>query len=146
MQEGWIPQNIQYTLEQDGLGGEIWHQAFASRARFLEYSLELEAKIESAAYGAHARRRILMLCGASFDWRLDELEDFVAYYRSGVHSAGDPFALAEARYVQENNLILQRSITSFGCLDRSEGNEQARKILWDVRPSTSPFGLRQASE
>lgn len=146
IREGWLPQNVQYILEQDGMGGELWHQAFASRARFLEYTLELENKIESAAFGVNARRRILMFCGEGFDWHLDELEDFVAYYRSGTHSAGDRFALAEARYVLENKIVFQRSISSFGCLNRSQGNAQARKVIWHVQPSTSPFGLRQAAE
>jgi hypothetical protein len=144
IREGWLPQNVQYTLEQDGLGGELWHQAYASRSRFLEYSLELEEKFASAKYDEVARRNILMFCGEGFDWHQHELEDFVTYYRSGAHCPSDPFSQAETRYVQENGFIFLRNISSFGCLSRSEGNVEPQRINWHVQPRPSPFGLRNA--
>lgn len=144
IKEGWLPKNVQFILEQEWQGGELWHTAFASRSRFLEYTLELEAKLDSASYGDAARRRILMLCGEGFHWRQDDLEDFVAYYRSGTHRGDDPFSLAEARHVQTNGLMLRRSISSFGCLDRRQGDITARRINWHVQPPPSPFGLRNA--
>jgi hypothetical protein len=137
--EGWLPKNVQFLLQQERQGGELWHAAFASRSRFLEYTLELEEKVAAASYGDAARRRILMLCGEGFYWRQDELEDFVAYYRSGVHRGDDPFSLAEARYVEEKGLAFQRSVTSFGCLDRRQGDITPRRVNWHVQPPQMPL-------
>lgn len=141
IKDGWLPKNVQFILEQEWQGGELWHAAFASRARFLEYAIEFEEKLAMASYGDIARRRILMLCGEGFYWHQDELEDFVAYYRSGVHRNDDPFSLAEVRHIQTNDLKLEGSITSFGCLDRRQGDVWARRINWNVQPPPSPFGL-----
>jgi hypothetical protein len=143
--EGWLPSNVQYLLDQEGLGGELWHQAFASRARFLEYSLELEAKLAASRYGDIARRRILMFCGEGFNWHQNELEDFVTYYRTGAHCPSDPFSQAETRHFQDNGYAFVRSISSFGCLNRSEGRVEALRINWHVQPRPSPFGLRNVA-
>lgn len=136
--ERWLPKNVQFLLQQEWQGGELWHTAFAARSRFLEYATELEEKVAATAYGDAARRCILMLCGEGFYWHQDELEDFVAYYRSGTHRPDDPFSLAEARYVKTNGLMLQHSITSFGCLDRRQGEVTARRINWHVRAPPLP--------
>jgi hypothetical protein len=143
--EGWLPKNVQFLLQQEWQGGELWHTAFASRSRFLEYTLELEAKLAAASYGDASRRHILMLCGEGFYWRQDELEDFVAYYRSGMHRCDDPFSLAEARYIEENGLTLQHSISSFGCLDRRQGDITARRINWHVQPPRPLSGISNAA-
>lgn len=141
IKEGWLPENVQFLLRQEWQGGEFWHTAFAARSRFLEYTLELEEKLAAAAYGDAAHRRILMLCGEGFYWHQDELEDFVAYYQSGTHRPDDPFSRAEARHIETNGLVLQRNITSFGCLDRRQGEVTARRINWHVRPPPLPgFG------
>lgn len=140
--EGWLPNNVQYVLQQEWQGGELWHTAFASRARFLEYTLEFEDKLIAASFDEAAKRRILMLCGEGFHWRQDELEDFVAYYTSGAHRYDDPFALAEARHIQDNNLAIRREISSFGCLDRRHGDIVARRINWHVQPPPPPVEFR----
>jgi hypothetical protein len=145
VKEGWLPKNVQFILEREWQGGELWHSAFASRSRFLEYSLELEAKLSAAAYGETARRRVLMLCGEGFHWHQSELEDFVAYYRTGVHRDDDPFSLAEERHVLANKLVFERSISSFACLDRRQGDIAARRINWHVQAPPSPFGLGSAA-
>lgn len=131
IKENWLPSNVQFILQQGWQGGELWHIAFASRSRFLEYALEFEEKLASASYD-DARHQILMLCGEGFYWHQDELEDFIEYYRTGVHREDDPFALAEARHIQENKLALLRSISSFGCLDRRQGDIRARRINWHI--------------
>jgi hypothetical protein len=138
--EGWLPRNVQFILSQEWQGGELWHAAFVARSRFLEHTLELEEKIAAAASGDASRRRVLMFCGEGFNWHQDELEDFIAYYRSGAHRPDDPFSLAESHYVEANRVTLRRSITSFGCLDRRQGDLTARRVNWHVRPpSLAPF-------
>lgn len=145
IKEGWLPTNVQFILEQEWQDGEFWHSAFASRSRFLEYTLEFEQKLAASGYGDAAPRRILMLCGEGFDWRQHELEHFVAYYRSGVHRGDDPFSLAESRYVEVNGIALRHSIASFGCLDRRQGDINARRINWHVQVPAPPFGLGGAA-
>ncbi len=144
LQEGWFPKDVQFLLDKDGQGGELWHTAFTSRARFLEYSLEFEQKLAAAAYGEKVRRQIMMFCGEGFHWHQDELEDFVSYYRAGAHRADDPFANAEARHINDNGLILRKTISSFGCLNRRQWETQARRVNWHVQPPQSPFSLRDA--
>ena len=46
--EGWFPENVQVGLENNWLGGELWHNMFATRSRMLEYAVELETKIAKA--------------------------------------------------------------------------------------------------
>lgn len=142
--EGWLPSNVQFLLRQEWQGGELWHTAFAARSRFLEYTIEFEEKIAAAAYGDVAPRRILMFCGEGFYWHQDELEDFIEYYRSGEYRPDDPFSQAEDCYVVVNSLLLHRSITSFGCLDRRQGDTTARRINWHILPPT-PQGLTDAT-
>ena len=43
--KGWFAPHAKLELEQEGMGGEIAHELFASREKFLDYTLELEAKI-----------------------------------------------------------------------------------------------------
>ena len=38
-------ENNVVAVSKEWMGGEIWHQMFAARARMLEYTLELEGKI-----------------------------------------------------------------------------------------------------
>jgi len=145
VKEKWFPKNVLFVLEREWLGGELWHTAFTSRARFLEYAMELEGKLAAAAFGEMAHRRILMLCGEGFHWRQDELEDFVHLYRSGAHRADDPFALAEVRHIETNGIAIARTISSFGCLDRRQGDVAARRINWHVQPPPPPFGFVNAA-
>lgn len=84
--ERWFPDNASVVLSKSWLGGKLWHSMFAARSRMREHALELEKKI---ALGKLADREsthfILALCGAGFHWHEGELEDFVAFYRTGVH-------------------------------------------------------------
>lgn len=140
----WFPQNVQFILEEDGLGGELWHAAFSSRAKFLDYALELEGKAAVAGLDAKGTRCILMLCGEGFHWRQDELEDFVAYYRSGRHRADDPFSKVEEHYIADKGLKIQRSIYAFACLDRRQGEVSLRRVNWYVQPPRDPFARAAA--
>lgn len=143
--EGWLPRHVQFLVNRKWMGGAIWHAAFTSRARFLQYSLELEHKIAQSGHDRVGCRRILMFCGEGFHWHQDQLEDFVAYYRSGVHRTDDPFALAEAKYITERRLKVQRTISSFGCLSRRQGETGAHRVNWLVQPPAMPLTLGDAA-
>lgn len=139
IEEGWFPKNVLFSLWQDAEGGQLWHYAFASRCRFLEYSLELEAKAAFAGLASGNNRCMLMFCGEGFYWRQDQLEDFVEFYRTGKHRSDDPFAIAETRSNKKKGIRLAHNISVFGCLDRRQGDIVHRRVNWNVQPPRDSF-------
>lgn len=136
--ECWFPENVRVALAKEWLGGELWHNVFTARSRMLEYALQLEAKIRDCHLGADNTLFILALCGEGFHWRRDSLEDFVAFYRNGRHRADDPFAKAEAKYIAENGITLDRTISRFASLSRPQFNIRQRRVNWNVQPPRPP--------
>ena len=136
--EGWFPWNVSVTLSKEGLGGELWHNMFASRGRMLEYSLELEQKIAEGKLFGNGLLFVLALCGEGFHWHEDELEDFVSYYYSGTHRGDDAFANAEARYVEEKKLSIAKTISRFACMRRPQGEIFPKRLNWNVQPPHHP--------
>ena len=45
---GLLPENVILAIHRDWMGGEFWHNWFASRSRMLEYTLETERKISQS--------------------------------------------------------------------------------------------------
>jgi hypothetical protein len=136
--EGWLPDNVSIMLEKGSLGGELWHNMFAARSRMLEYSLELEQKIAEGNLAEDNTLFVLALCGEGFYWHQDELEDFVSYYFSGAHRGDDPFAKAEARYIQEKNIAIAQTISRFACMRRPQGDVLQKRLNWNVQPPRDP--------
>lgn len=136
--EGWFPDNVIVGISQEGLGGEIWHAWFAARARMLEYSLELEQKIEEARLQADNAVFVLALCSDGFRWRQDQLEDFVAFYSAGVYRADDSFSQVEGKYMTDKNISLKRTISRFAYFQRKQGEIRPNRVNWHVRPPSNP--------
>jgi hypothetical protein len=137
--EGWFPENVQVILSKPWLGGELWHNMFTARARMLEYALELEAKIRDfKVIEDENTLSILAFCGEGFHWRLDDLEDFVSFYRTGCHRADDPFSKAEAKDIADKNITLNRTITRFACMNRPQFAIRHRRLNWNVQPPKAP--------
>ena len=134
IREGWLPQQVQVTLRKEWLGGEIWHNMFAARSRMLEYTLELEAKIRDYKLDSGKASFALALCGEGFNWHADELEDFVAFYRTGGYLAPDPFSRAEARDMSDKKTVLDRTIERFACMKRAQFDVRQRRLNWNVMP------------
>ena len=120
LNNGWFPENVRVTLSKGWLGGELWHNMFAARARMLEYALELEAKITDCKLAEDNTSFILALCGDGFHWHRDDLEDFVSFYRNGSHRRDDPFSKAETKYIADNHITLDKTIWRFACMNRSQ--------------------------
>jgi hypothetical protein len=138
-EEDWFPANVQVGLSEHWLGGELWHNMFAARSRMLEYALQLEAKIRDCALGeARENFFILMFGGEGFHWREDELEDFVSFYRTGTHRLDDPLSKAEAKYMADKNIRIDRTISRFACLARSQFEIRERRLNWNVQPPGNP--------
>jgi len=136
--EGWLPSNLSLELSKEWSGGEHWHNMFAARARMLEYSLELERKIAEGNLDGENSLFVLTLCGNGFSWHEDEFEDFVSYYYSSAHRGDDPFGNIEARYVQENGIVLTRKISKFAYMQRPQGDIFWKCLNWNVQPPRHP--------
>jgi hypothetical protein len=139
MREGWFPQNVNLAVSKEWMGGEIWHQMFAARSRMLEYTLELESKIRDCGLRDQENTLfILALCGAGFHWHESELEDFVAFYKTGRHRSDDPLSKVEANYIQEENLSLDRTVSRFASMRRQQWDVLQARLNWNVRPPKDP--------
>jgi hypothetical protein len=139
LREGWLPENVTLAISKEWMGGEIWHGMFAARARMLEYTRELERKIrECGLTGYENTLFILAFCGAGFEWHEDQLEDFVQFYRSGRHRSEDPFAKVEAHFMQQENIVLERSVMRFACMKRRQGELYPARLNWNVQPPKDP--------
>lgn len=139
LKEGWLPDNIVVALSKEWMGGEIWHQMFAARARMLEYTLELEVKIRE--FGLKNQDRVLFIlafCGNGVDWRQDGLEDFVQFYRTGRHRSDDPFSTVESHAMREKGVVLEGAISRFACMWRSQGDVFHNRLNWNVQAPRDP--------
>ena len=137
--EKWFPENVHVGLFQDWMGGETWHCWIAGRGRMLEYALELEKKIrESGLNGRTDTSIILALCGTGFYWHESQLEDFVDFYRSGLHRSDNPFAKMEAHFIEERGIILERTLTSIAYMERKTTAILPKIMRWNVRGPADP--------
>ena len=123
---------------KDWLGGELWHYECASRARFLEYTLELEGKIRGCSVASQNTFFVLAFCGTGFEWHESDLEDFVSYYYKGVHRPDDPFAKMEMKYVRDKRISIDRSVSRFAYMQRSKWEVAPKRLNWNVQPPRFP--------
>jgi hypothetical protein len=137
--EGWFPKNAHVMLDQQWLGGELWHNKFAARSRMLEYAVELERKIKECKLATTNIMFVLALCGEGFVWHQDELEDFVWFYYTKSHRFDDPFSKAEIKDIEINKITLTRAISRFACMSRPQGEIQHKRLNWHVRPPRDPI-------
>jgi len=139
LRDEWFPQNVILAISKEWMGGEMWHQMFAARARMLEYTLELEGKIRDCGLaGRDNTLFILAFCGAGFHWHESQLEDFVQFYRNSRHRSDDPFAKVETHFIQEQNTTLERTVTRFACMRRRQGEMFPASLNWNVQGPIDP--------
>jgi len=132
--KGLISENNEFILEQEYLGGEFWHDITTSRGRMLEYTIELEKKILESGMDVEGNMFLLALCGNGAKWHVDELEDFVHYYRTGHHRDDDGLAKMESHYMEQNRIVFSGRIDKFIYVERSLGYIQPQRIVWNVVP------------
>ena len=75
-----FPKNTELVLDQEFEGGEIFHDYFAARGRFLEYTKEFEEKIEQILH--HDQYIFKMVFCGNGKWHQSHLEDFADFYRT----------------------------------------------------------------
>jgi hypothetical protein len=131
---GLIAPNNEFILDPDYMGGEFWHDFFTSRGKMLVYSLELENKVSESGLGDEGNLFILALCGDGVKWHVDQLEDFVHFYRSGNHRYDDGFSVMENHFIKQKGIVFTRRIAKFIYLERSLGYLKPKRIIWNVTP------------
>ena len=134
----YFPPRTELIIFQDTGGANIWHDKFAARNRMLEYSLEFEKRINESAI-SEDDICVLALVGNGYDWRLDELEDFVTFYQTGKHFPGDIFQKMENYYIQKNNVRLSKRINHFAYFKRPESSVKPELVIWNVKHPRWPF-------
>lgn len=139
LREDWFPDNVRVTLARDWMGGEIWHGMFTARARMMEHTRALEAKIREGELLNDHTCFVLMFCGDGYHWHKDWLEDFVSFYQRGRHRADDAFSIAESKDMEVKGIILDRTITRFGCMFRRQFETGPHRLDWDVQPPRDLF-------
>jgi hypothetical protein len=137
--EQWFPESVHVLLSEKGLGGEIWHGWFTARDRMLQHSLELEQKISSYLSKEENALFVLALCGDGFDWHVSHLEDFVAFYSTGVYRWDDSFSQAERKDMADKNVHLDRTISRFAYFERKQAEIRPKRVIWGVRPPRDGF-------
>lgn len=135
---GLLLENTELVLDENGMGGEAAHFRLASREKFLDYSIELEAKIDSVR-DKDGLLFAMVFCGNGTDWHQSWLEDFADFYMSGRHRPHDPLAKMEAHVIAKEGIILSRSINSFCYLERKISKTTPRKFVCNVRGPMYPF-------
>jgi hypothetical protein len=139
LRENWFPENVILAISKGWMGGEMWHQMFAARARMLEYTLELEGKIRDCGLKDRDRTlSVLALCGEGFHWHEDQLGDFVQFYRTGWHRSDDPFSKVESNDIEKKKITLERNVSRFACMRRSRGEVFHSRLNWNVQPPKDP--------
>lgn len=130
---------VEVILEKERLGGELYHKAFASRSKMLEYTLETEKNIEAYIKDEEKGITFLMLCSNGFDWHRDRLEDFVFFYRYRKHFSGDPFRLLEEHYIKDKGIHLLYNINYFGFMERPISEIRPNVATWNIKPYDWPL-------
>jgi large subunit ribosomal protein L30 len=111
------PENVNFIVEKEWMGGAIYGNVFASRAHFLDYALEFESRLATAKAEKNGPG-CLIFCGTGFAWHLSNLEDFVDFYHQGRHRGDDPFGPMEAHSIKKKGIELARNIDHFAFLRR----------------------------
>ena len=126
------PEQADFIVHKDWMGGKLYGNTFASRSRFLEYSMDFETRL-AAAKNVKSGPGLLVFCGNGMRWHRSNLEDFADFYHAGKHRQDDPFAKMEQHHVEQEKLKLLRNVDNFGCLVRPMEMAEKTSFVWPVR-------------
>ena len=119
------------TMYKNHLGGEFWHSMIASRTKFIEYTLEFESKIREHQ-SKEKTSYIMLFCGNGDDWHIDELEDFVEWYKTDHFVESDHFRTMTKHSINKKQIKFDRSVDNFAVLHR-ENTVKDYNIIHQVR-------------
>jgi len=129
-----LPNNVCVIMDKNCLGGELWHNAYASRSKMLEYTIEMEYRIASCNINTEKEDCILAFFSNGFKWHIDELEDFIAYYRTNAHRDDDPFREMEEHFIKINGSKFRHNIRNFAFFCRRSSEVIPSSVVIDVKP------------
>lgn len=136
---GHITDNVTIHFERQWMGGELWHNKFSARARMLEHTRKLEERIVAGQVDSPKHGFVLALFSDGFAWHEDELEDFVAFYRTGRHRLDDGLAKMEQHAMQTKRHSLAGRISAFGYFSRPAFELSPVERNWDVKAPRQPW-------
>jgi len=126
------PNNVNFIVEKERMGGAIYGNVFAARSHVLNYTMDFETRL-AAAQKIKPGHGILIFCGTGFAWHKSNLEDFADFYVTGTHRGDDPFALMEQHHIKKKKIKLLRNIGHFGFLRRHIEKPQKEEFHFPVR-------------
>jgi hypothetical protein len=126
------PESADFVVQKDWMGGRLYGNTFASRSRFLEYTLDFETRL-AAAKKIKPGVGFLVLCGNGVRWNRSNLEDFVDFYHAGKHRQDDPFALMEKHHIEAEKLQILRNVDHFGSVRRPAEQAHITEFFYPVR-------------
>jgi hypothetical protein len=135
------PMNVHYIVCEERLGGKISGDAFSARSSFMFYSRQFEDRL-AAANKVRPGDGVLLVCGTGMEWHLSNLEDFVDFYRLGVHRGDDAFAKMEAHDLAERSIELKRNIARFAYIKRPKDHVTHEMWCSDVQGPKQGRGHR----
>ena len=123
--------DVNYVVQDEWMGGQIYGDSFSARSSFMAYARQFEERL-AAANAVEPGEGVLLVCGTGFPWHRSELEDFADFYRLGEHRADDPFVKMETHALAHGAGPLRRNISEIAYLrramDRVEPEEWASKV------------------
>jgi hypothetical protein len=114
------------------MGGKLYGNTFASRSKFLDYTMAFEERLAEAKKLKDGPG-ILVFCGNGARWHRSNLEDFADFYHAKKHRQDDPFALMEKHEIEQRKLKLLRNVDHFACLRRPMEQASMQDIHYPVR-------------
>ena len=132
----YFPKNTELILSPES-GGEIWHDLFATRHHLLDYAREFENCIEES----HIKDDdicVLVFVGNGYHWRMDHLEDFVAFYHA-YSRPDDVFAKMQKFYMEKCGINFIGRINWFAYFEHSESSVFHDSVVWNVMPTKWPI-------
>jgi hypothetical protein len=135
------PENADYIAHRRWLGGKLSGDSFSARSSFMTYSHQFEKRL-AAANKVRPGEGVLLVCGRGIEWHLSNLEDFVDFYRLGVHREDDSFAKMEAHDLAERSIELKRNIDKFAYIRRPMNHVTHEMWCSDVQGPMQGRGRR----
>lgn len=111
------PANADFIAHKDWMGGQVYGNTFASRSRFLEYTMDYEERLAEAKKVKDGPG-LLVFCGNGVRWHRSSPEDFADYYHARKHRQDDPFAQREKHHIETEGLKLLHNVDNFGAIRR----------------------------
>jgi len=139
-QGGYFPSNTDLVLDQEFQGGEIYHDFYRARERFLEYTQKFEEKIKPIPH--HDQYIFKMVFCGDGKWYQSHLEDFADFYRTSQHRPDDNFAEMETDDMKKKNITLSRMIGGFVYLERRKSCVDLSKFELDVHGADFPYFVK----